>query len=160
VFIFQTKFQLPSFITQVSGSVTLGAFTSILIYMYIVLLFWSHFAFIKSPSWRWITCVSPYYRQSSRLSCQWHLPTCFNETYHSAVSVQYLLQKVLSELTFCEVSAEKRIELFSKECRFIMEVSGARRGDTLTGVRYRENWTLSTLTGVWCRDKSELSVYV
>ena len=59
----------------------------------------------------------------------------FHETYHiSALSVQYLLEKVLSELTFCEVSPEKRIELFSKECRFIMEVSGARRGDTLTGV--------------------------
>jgi len=54
--------------------------------------------------------------------------------YLSALSVQYLLEKVLSELTLCKVLAEKGTELFSKECLFIMEVSGARRGDTLTGV--------------------------
>jgi hypothetical protein len=108
-------------------------------YVYINLRFWSHFACIKAPPWRWITRVSTYYRQSSRFSYQWHLPTCFYETYHtSALFVQYLLEKVLSEVTFFEVPAQKRIELFSKECRFIMEVSGARRGDTLTGVWYRD----------------------
>jgi len=139
---FRTSF---TFLLSLHKSLKLSCWTPLVPYQYtyIMLQFWSHFAFIKTPSWRWIACVSPYYRQSSRLSYQWHLPPCFNETYHvSALSVQYLLEKVLSKLTLCKVSAEKGIELFSKECRFIMEVSGARRGDTLTGVWYRDNWTL------------------
>lgn len=49
------------------------------------------------------------------------------------------------------VSAEKRIELFCQECRFIMEVSGARRGDTLTGVRYRDKWLRPRLNVTYFR---------